>query len=308
MKIQLETAKSHSKLKSIGAYWNRPDRAAYIFLTPTLIILTLFVLIPLIGTIAFSFTNINQFFTNTQFVGINNYIKMANDPRVWNAFGNTFKFTLMEVPIQICFGLIISAILAKEGLFYKFTRSAYFIPVVCSMTSISIMWGLILDSNLGIIPYYIFKLGLGKPLMLRDPFWALPIVALMTVWKNFGQTMIILTAGIFGISASLYEAARVDGANKVQMFFRITIPQLIPTLSFCVITNIIGSMQVFDQVYVATRGGPSFKTETAVMYMYSRGFVNNELGYSATIASTLFTIIAIIALILVFAGNKVEGE
>ena len=228
-----------------------------------------------------------------------NFIRAFQDVRVGNSFLNTSYFVLLETPIQVFVGLVVAAAVAQNTYFNRFLRSVYFIPVICSMAAIGIIWSMILDSNIGIVPYYIHKLGFSKPLMLRDPNWAMPIVALLTVWKNFGQTMVILVAGIAGISGSYYEAARIDGASSFQQFWRITIPLLLPSLGFCVVTNLIGSFQVFDQVYVATRGGPMFRTETVVQYIYTRAFKPPyELGYASSIAFLLFCLIVVFSLLL----------
>lgn len=296
-------------LKRIGHYWNKPNHAAYLFLLPTLIILAGFVFIPLIGTFALGFFNINIFFTNTTFVGLNNFIRFFSDERAISALGHTLYFTILETPIQVIVGLVFAVILAKNTTFNKFCRSVFFIPVICSLTSIGIIWSMLLDPNIGSVPYLISKLGFPIPKFFHDPTFAMPTVAILTVWKNFGVTMMILLAGIQGISLSLYESAKMDGATKIQQFFFITIPQLTPSLGFCILTNFIGSMQVFDQVYVTTGGGPQFKTETAVQYIYQRGFSPPfELGYASAVSSILFIIIAILAVTINLYMNKKERQ
>lgn len=293
------SAGARPKKKTFFEFWNQPKHAAYVFLLPSFLVLTLFVFVPLVAALILGLLNINLFFKDTAFVGFDNFVKAFQDERVPNAFKNTFYFVLLETPVQVFIGLVVAATVAQNTRFNKFVRSVYFIPVVCSMTSIGIIWSLILDSNIGIVPYYIYQLGFQKPLMLRDPNWAMPIVALLTVWKNFGHTMVILVAGIAGISNTYYEAARIDGASSIQQFRHITIPLLIPSLSFCIVTNLIGSFQVFDQVYVATHGGPMHRTETAVQYIYSRAFSPPyELGYASAIAFMLFVVIAVLSLTL----------
>jgi len=296
-------------IKRIGQYWNRPNHSAYLFLLPTLIILVGFVFIPLIGTFALGFFNINIFFTNTTFVGLKNFIHFFSDERAINSLVHTLYFTILETPIQVFIGLVFAVILAKNTTFNKFCRSIFFIPVVCSLTSIGIIWSMLLDPNIGSVPYFISKLDLPIPKFFHDPALAMPTVAVLTVWKNFGVTMMILLAGIQGISLSLYESAKMDGATKIQQFFYITIPQLTPSLGFCVLTNFIGSMQVFDQVYVTTGGGPQFKTETAVQYIYQRGFSPPfELGYSSAVSTILFIIIAVLAVSINFYINRKESQ
>ena len=248
-------------------YWNRPDRAAYLFLTPSFLVLLLFTVIPLLGTLAISFTDLNIFFTSRNFVSFENFTRIFSDER------------------------------AVNSLIHCFCRSTFYIPVICSLTSIAIIFSMLLDPNVGAIPYLFSQVGLPIPQFFRDPTLAMPTVAIMTVWKNFGVTMTILLTAIQGISPSLYESAQMDGATNRQQFFNITLPQIVPSLGFCILTNLIGSMQVFDQVYVATAGGPQFKTETAVQYIYSRGFTAPyELGYASALSSVLFIIVATIAI------------
>ena len=278
---------------------NRPNKAAYLFILPSMIILLAFTIIPVISAIGISLFDINMFFKNTKFVEFANYRKAFADKRVWNSFGNTFRFVLMEVPLQVSLGLFIAFLVSRSGWFTKFMRTMYFIPVICSLTSISIIWSLILDPTIGILAYFTRCLGLGQIQFLKDPNLAMPIIVLLTVWKNFGHTMVILLAGIQSINPVYYEAARVEGANASSQFFRITLPLLLPNVAFCCVTNLIGSMQVFDQVYVATRGGPMFRTETAVQYIYSRAFTSPfALGYASSIAVILFAIIMILSLSL----------
>ncbi|HAR0752376.1 TPA: sugar ABC transporter permease [Enterococcus faecium] len=278
-------------------YWNRPDRAAYLFLTPSFLVLLLFTVIPLLGTFAISFTDLNIFFTSRNFVSFENFTRIFSDERAVNSLIYSLYFTVLETPTQIIVGLLAAVALSKNTRFNRFCRSTFYIPVICSLTSIAIIFSMLLDPNVGAIPYLFSQVGLPIPQFFRDPTLAMPTVAIMTVWKNFGVTMTILLTAIQGISPSLYESAQMDGATNRQQFFNITLPQIVPSLGFCILTNLIGSMQVFDQVYVATAGGPQFKTETAVQYIYSRGFTAPyELGYASALSSVLFIIVATIAI------------
>lgn len=296
-------------INKIQKYWNKPNHAAYIFLLPSLLVLFSFVIIPLIGTFIISFLDMNIFLNNIKFVGFDNFVKFFQDARALNAMKNTLYFTLLETPTQVIFGLIMAVMLSKTTQFNKFSRSVFFIPVVCSMTSIGIIFSMLLDPNIGAIPYFFTQLGLNTPQFFRDPSMAMPTVAFMTVWKNFGITMTILLTGIHGISESLYEAASIDGATELQKFTKITIPQLAPSIGFCLLTNLIGSLQVFDQVYVTTNGGPQFKTETAVQYIYNRGFsAPYELGYASAISFVLFVIISVLAIAINLYNSKQERK
>ncbi|MFD1486086.1 carbohydrate ABC transporter permease [Lacticaseibacillus baoqingensis] len=287
---------STSKKRSFFQFWNQPKHAAYLFMAPSIIVLLLFMVIPLLGTLGLSFFNINIFFTNTKFVGWDNFVRFFSDQRAINSMWHTLYFTLLETPTQVILGTVAAAALSQGSLFNRFTRSVFYVPVICSLTSIGIIFSMLLDPNIGWIPYFLHQFGMSTPQFFRDAHLAMPSIAFMTVWKNFGVTMTIMLTAIQAISPSLYESAEMDGATKRQQFFHITIPQIIPSLGFCVMTNLIGSMQVFDQIYVTTAGGPEFKTESAVQYIYSRGFsAPYELGYASSVATILFIIIAVLA-------------
>lgn len=285
------------RLKNIRRYWNRPDKAAYLFLLPSLIVLFVFALIPLGASLVISLFDMNIFFTDTQFAGIRNFVQAFTDDRFWNALFNTVVFVVFEVPLQIVIGLLVANALTKTSLFNKAARSIFFLPVVCSMAAVGIVWSILLDGNIGFIPYLLEKVGIHNAMFFRDAKMAMPTVIAMTVWKNFGYTMSILVVGIQGISPNYYEAASMDGAGRVRQFFSITLPLLKQTLGFCLITNTIGSLQVFDQVYVTTQGGPQYKTETLVQYIYKNGFSQPyELGYACALSVLLLVLILVISM------------
>jgi ABC-type sugar transport systems, permease components len=280
-----------------AVYWNRPNHAAYLFLMPSLLILLIFAIIPLIASLIISVMNMNIFFTDTSFTGIANFLQAFEDKRFWNALKNTVVFVTFEVPLQIIIGLLIANVLTKTNWFNKVARSVFFLPVICSMAAIGIIWSILLDGNIGFIPYLLDKVGIHNATFFRDIKTAMPTVIAMTVWKNFGYTMSILVVGIQSISDSYYEASQIDGATKTKQFFSITIPLLKDTLGFCLITNTIGSLQVFDQVYVTTQGGPQFSTETLVQYIYKTGFNQPyNLGYASALSVLLLIVILVISL------------
>lgn len=295
-------------LKKFRAYWYRQDKVAYVFLAPSLLVLFFFSFIPLICSLGISFMNLDIFFTSPSFAGLGNFTKALLDERVWNALKNTLVFAVVEVPVQILIGLLVAAAVSNTSLFSKAARTVFFIPVVCSMTAIGIVWSLLLDGTIGMVPYFCKQLfGITGLNFFRDPNTAMGTVITMTVWKNFGYTMSILVVGIQAISTDLYEAARIDGASRVRQFFHVTIPGVLPSLGFCLITNLIGSLQVFDQIYVTTQGGPQYKTETLVQYIYKTGFSNPfDLGYASAISVLMLIVILAISLPVYFKMFKAE--
>jgi multiple sugar transport system permease protein len=279
---------------------NKPEVAALIFILPSIITIFLFWVIPLVASMVMSFMNVDLFFSRTDFVGIKNYISMYHDSRFWNALYNTFRFMLMEMPLQISISLLLAVFISKNTPFSKFTRTVLYIPVICSLTAMGILWSLLLDPTLGYYSYLLKVVGFETVGFLKSTTWAMPAIVVMTVWKNFGLTMIILSAAILSVPKSLYEAATLDGAGNIAQFFKVTLPLIVPALGFCVITNTIDSLKVFDQVYTMTQGGPLNSTETIVQYIYNRGFkiAPFNLGYASSIAVILFMIIILISLVM----------
>lgn len=264
---------------------------------PSLLVLLIFAVIPLVTSLIISLFDMNIFFTDTAFAGVTNFARIFQDKRFWNALLNTVVFVVFEVPLQIVIGLLVANALVKATFFNKVARSIFFLPVVCSMAAVGIVWSILLDTNIGFVPYLLEQVGIHNATFFRNAKTAMPTVVAMTIWKNFGYTMSILVVGIQGISRSYYEAAEIDGAGRMAQFFRITLPLLRPTLGFCMITNTIGSLQVFDQVYVTTQGGPQFKTETLVQYIYKTGFNDPyDLGYACALSVILLCVILVISL------------
>jgi len=294
---------------SLSLFWTKPSWAAWAFIAPSVLLLFIFVLVPLGASVGISFTNLNMFFTKNDFVGFANYARAFSDKRSGNSFINTLYFMLMEVPLQILLALLFSSLLFKNTLFNRIGRSTLFIPVVCSLTSISIIWSMILDPTIGYIPYLLSLLRLPSSRFLKDVHAAMPLLAFITAWKNFGHSMVIMLAGMTGIDAQYYEAAEMDGASAFGRFTRITVPLLMPTIGFCAITALINALQMFDQAYVTTKGGPLNATETVVMYIYSRGFSSKyELGFASSIAVLLFAVIAVFSLTLNKGLDRYESH
>lgn len=287
-------------MKRKKKYQPHNQKAAYLFILPSMVILTVFVFIPLIASLVISLLNMNIFMNDISFAGLANFRKLFSDSRVSNATLNTVVFSLFQVPLQVGLALLLSMYVAKNNKYTKMLRSIYYLPFVCSMTAIGIVWSMLLDPNLGLVPYWLKQIGLESISFLKDPSLAMPTVIVITAWKGFGYTLTLITAAVLNISPSLYEAADIDGASVWTKFIHITIPGIFPTISFCIVTTTISSLQVFDQTYVMTQGGPLYKTETLVQYIYDRGFQTApyDLGYASAISVYLFAIIAVVTFVL----------
>ena len=284
------------------------DHVGYFFILPSLLIIFIFTIMPLFEAFGIAATDMNIFMSKWNFTGMENFVRSFQDERLLNSFKNTAVFVLFNVPVQIAISLVLAFWLYQSTWFGKFCRSVYYIPVLCSSTAVGIIFNLMLNSTVGYIPYIISKFT-GEPIaLLAEEKYAMAVIIFLAIWKSFGKTVIILVSGINNISSTYFEASEIDGASKMQQFFYITIPNLLPTLNFILLTSIIGAFQVFDIVYVTTGGGPNFTTETIVQYIYNRGFsAPYEVGYASAMAVELFIIIAVI--ILFFKGfmeRKIE--
>lgn len=273
-------------------------RAGYFFIAPSMIIFTLFVFIPLLASFAFSLMKTNLMFRNISFLGLDNYITLFTDSRCWNALVNTVYYTICVVPIQVILALLVAVALKNQTRFNNFLKSVYFIPAICSMTVISIVWSFLLNKDISIIGYYLSQIGIKMPDLLNNPKLAMPTVIAVGVWKNLGFNMVILIAGLQGISDTYYEAADIDGASALIKLTHITIPMLMPTLTFVTVNSVISSFQIFDQVYVMTQGGPLFKTETVVQYIYHNAINRSDVGYASAIAVIMLVITLSVSLLL----------
>lgn len=286
----------------------RQDRIGYMFIAPSMLVFAIFVFVPMLTSLCFSFMDFNLMFTKVSFAGVKHYAKALSDARFFNALKNTAVYTAAILCIQIPFALAVAVGVQKPLRRNNFFKTVFFIPAICSMSVISIIWSLLLNKDIGIISYYLSFLGIHIADWLNDPKWAMPAVIFISVWKNFGLTMVMLLAGLNNISKSYYEAAQIDGANARQQFTSITLPQLVPTLGFVTITTMIGSFQVFDQVYVMTKGGPLQKTETVVQYIYTAGIGSSKMAYACAMAMLLLAIIFALTLIMNKKLNDMERE
>ena len=285
----------------------RPDNAAYMFLIPAGILLVVFNIIPLLASFVISTLDMQVSFDTAKFVGLSNFKEALSDRRFINSLQNTLKFTAIEVPIQMVLGLVLSAMLTKNTVVNKFFRGVYFLPIVCSATAIGIMWNLILHSNIGLVTYWVKELGFGKINFLNTTSIALYVVIFVSVWRTFGISTIILVSAMQNVSKDYYEAADIDGAGKIRQFFSITLPSIMPSFWFLLMTRVIGSLQVFDIVYTLTDGGPNFSTETLVTYVYKKAFdIGSRMGYATAMSEFLFVIIMVITIVQYIIMVKTE--
>lgn len=292
-------------MKGFLKYWNKPSRSAYIFLAPSIILLVLFSVIPLIVAFALSLFEVPLTMNSAKFIGFSNFIKAFQDTRFINSLKVTAIFTSIEVPLQVFGALIVASLIAKNNIRNKFFRAVYFIPVICSTAAIGIMWKMILHSNIGFITATLQSMGFGKINFLNTPGLTIFVVSFISLWRSFGISAIIYVTAIQQVSPSLYEAAGIDGAGRVRQFFHITVPSIRPTFWYILMTRFAGALQIFDIIYITTNGGPNYTTESTVTYIYSRAFSSrSSMGYASAMSVILFFIIMVITVIMNHQMNK----
>lgn len=279
-----------------------------VMVIPSMLIILVFTILPIVQSFYLSFFDWNILKNIKNFIGLNNYIKMFTDDRFYNALKNTFIYTACYLPILVIISIAIAALLSKTFLFKKFFKTIIFIPSLISLAIIGIIFRFLFDGNVGFFSLFMQKFGFVTQDLLRSTSTALATVVFVSAWKWIGFNVIIFLAGMTTIPESMYEAARIDGANEFKQFFKITLPLLLPTIAFVVVTNLISSLQVFDQIYVMTKGGPMFSTEVLVYYIYYLGFTVFSMGYASSMAFFLFLIVFIITVIQLRIFYKSEEK
>ncbi|MCB6203089.1 carbohydrate ABC transporter permease [Extibacter muris] len=279
--------------------------AAYIFIAPVTLGLLVFYIWPFIQNVWFSFNEVSKFNVAT-FVGLQNYIDIFKDSEVWRTFGNTLKYVIFTVPIGIFLSIFLAALLNSKIRGTSIYRTLYFLPSVTMAAAVSMVWKWIYNEKMGILNSVIEGLGGEGHGWLTNGSTALFMIMLVGIWMTVGYNMIILLAGMQGISRSYYEAASIDGAGTFAQFFKITIPMLTPTIFFVLITSIISGFQVFDVIYMMIgKTNPAYEnTQTVVMLFYRQAFDYGHKGYAAAISILIFAVIMIVTVIQLIGQKK----
>jgi multiple sugar transport system permease protein len=278
---------------------------AYLFLLPGLIGFSLFVLLPILGSLGLSFLDWNLI-RPPEFVGLSNYVQLITQDRVFQkVLDNTLYYTVTIVPIQLVLGLLLAVALNQAIRGVTVYRLIYFMPVVTNIVAAALVFQWLLNRDFGILSSWIWDFaaktgwGITPPDWLNDSSWAKPAVVLLTVWKNVGFTMVIYLAGLQGVPNEFYDAAKVDGSNSWQRFRFITIPLISSTTFFLLVIQMIGAFQLFAEPFVLTRGGPAQATLSIVYYIYQNAFEFRRMGKATAIAWILFGIIFVFTFVQV---------
>lgn len=277
-------------MKKLKALIEKESVSAWLYLTPALVLLAIFVFYPTVQLVINSFYEMDGMGTKF-FVGAENYKMLLTDEEFWNTVKNSFIFIIGTVPtgmgISLGLALLINKDIKGKGVF----RTVFFSPVVTSLVAAGLIWVWLLNKDYGIINVLLNKAGIENIPWLVDEKYAMLSVIIMTIWKDAGYNMILFLAGLNNISDSFYEAAEIDGANKWQKFWGVTWPLLMPTTFFILVVRIIFSFRTFEQIYAMTKGGPYGSTSVFVYYIFDKAFNQFELGYGSAAAVLLLIIV-----------------
>ena len=274
----------------------RLNGVAWAFVTPALLVIGVFFLLPVVAAIALSLTDFDIYaladLRNLRFVGLDNFVQMLGTPLFWQALGNTLYFVVVGVPLSLFVSLGAALLLhSKLTVWRAFFRTALFAPVVTTLVAVAVVWRYLFHTRYGMVNYALDGIGVGHLDWLGDPRLAMPTIILLAAWKNFGFNMVIFLANLQAIPVELYEAARVDGASSLRQLAHITLPTLGPTLLLTGVLTTAGYFQLFAEPYVMTQGGPLRSTVSVLYLMYEEGFKWWNFGVASAVSLLLFGLI-----------------
>ncbi|WP_417526259.1 carbohydrate ABC transporter permease [Marinovum sp.] len=274
----------------------RDSLVGYLFIAPQVLGICIFVLLPLVLVFWYSLHEWNVLARTFRFTGTQNYQRLLSDPGLVKVLGATGIFSVFLVVFNMSLALLLAVLLNQKLRGITIFRTLFFSPVVVSLVAWTIVWSFLLQSNGG-LNGILQVIGIEGPNWLRNPTTAMISVVVVQVFKNVGLNMILFLAALQGVPKELYEAARVDGIPAFAQFRRITLPMISPTVLLTSIITIVGSLQVFAQIAVLTKGGPGMSTTVLVYYLYQQAFEFHKFGYGATLSILLFAIVAVLTFV-----------
>jgi multiple sugar transport system permease protein len=291
-----------ARSSSLAARQFRENLIGWGFALPFVVIFVVFMAAPIVASLLLAFTSFGladlRNPLGASFIGVDNFAKLLSDSKFLAALFNTAYFVVVGVPLTLGLGLA-AALALNRGIarFRTLFRVGYYLPVVTSIVAIAVVWRFVLNPDQGLVNAALQSLGIRGPDWLADPALAMPSIIAMATWRGLGFAMVIFLAGLQTIPPTLYEAAAIDGAGRWQVFRHVTLPMLRPTVLFLTVMSTIGFLQLFEEPFVMTGGGPLDKTLSVSMYMYQQGFQFFHQGYGAAIAWVLFLIIGAVAFV-----------
>jgi multiple sugar transport system permease protein len=284
-------------------------RPAAAFLAPFLILYLLFIIGPALYGLVMSFFNTSLVQPGLgSFAGLGNYAEALSSSDFWSSLWHTLWFTILTTPplIVLAFVFALLADRARRGRW--FYRLAFFMPFILPSAVVALIWIFLYTPELGLLEAGLAKLGITSPVWLGDPTWAMPSLAITTIWWTLGFNFVLYLAGMQEIPRDLYEASAIDGASQWQQITRITIPLLGRTTTLVAVLQVIASLKVFDQMYLMTQGGPNFATRSILEYVYDEGFTNFRIGYAAAISMLFFLIVLAVSAVWFGIVRRQEKE
>ena len=264
-----------------------------------------FTAIPIVASLVLSFTSWDVI-SPPEFIGLKNYQELLSDGPVLKSFGVTIGMAVAIVVLQLIVGLTLAVLVNQRKMIWlrTFFRTAFYLPLLASTAAVSIFMGYLFDYQFGVVNYYLGLIGIPAVPWLNSPFGAATTIVLITVWQQAGFTFVLFVAALMAVPTDVLEAAQIDGASALRTLLRIKIPLISPTILFATVVALINAMQLFDQPYIMTKGGPGTATTTVTISMYQKGFQNLEFGYGSAIAIALLAIILAITGLQFLAARK----
>ncbi|MGD6844859.1 carbohydrate ABC transporter permease [Bacillus infantis] len=269
----------------------------YGMIAPSIAIFGLFFIYPILYMIYLSFHDWNFVSPVKDFVGIGNFRALFAEREFIEVMRNTFTYTALTVSLTVAVSLLLALWLNRQGALYGFVQGAIFSPHIISLVSVSMLWMWLMDTDYGLLNWFLNLFGIANVPWLTDPGTSLFSLVIVAVWKGIGFNTLIFIAGLQSIPKDIYEAAELDEANKARVFFKLTLPMLSPTLFFLTIISLIASFQVFETIAIMTQGGPINSTNTFVFYIYEYGFRFFKIGYASAAGVLLLILVSLLTVV-----------
>jgi len=285
--------------EKVGRWFHRHRQIikGYSFLSPYIIFFLVFWLFPLFYALWLSFREFETLYETPRFVGLQHFRTMLSDELFIKSFGNAGKYMLVQIPLTLILSLLAALALNNLPFLKGFFRTVYFVPNVVSLIVVAVLFTSLYSPSMGLINYYLGKLGIPRQQFISSPKTAMQSIALMDVWRGVGFYTVVFLAGLQNIAREYYEAALIDGANTLQQLLKITIPLLNPTIVLAIVLNCIWGFQIFMQPFLMTAGGPLNSTWTPVYLLYRESFQYLRLGYGTAMGIVLTIVILIVTII-----------
>jgi multiple sugar transport system permease protein len=277
---------------------------AYGFLLPAVLLYALFILVPIVWVFYLSFMRYD-IITPARFMGWRNWQRLWSDGRIWKSLQNTARFVVLLVPMHLIMGTLlalgVNSLKNRFGTY--FYRTFFYFPTLVTSASVILAWRYMFSTDTGMINYYLGRLGLKAIPWLSSSYWVYPATMVFSLWKFVGTYFLYFFIGLQNIDSGLIEAAKIDGANSWQRLWNITLPMLSPTMFFVMVTQLIGCIQIFDEPFLLTGGGPGDASRSISLSIYENAYRSQLYGYASAISLVLMIIILLITLLQMKGSN-----